>query len=245
MSHSAPNLPVFITGTDTGIGKTLVSALLLAGGRYAGRDTRYWKPVQTGDDSDTRTVEALTGQRAGADPLYFFPEPMAPLRAAEKNGGEIREERIAETFRSFSSADWIIEGAGGLLVPLARPDRTMRTLAASLGARLVVVASPRLGAINHTLLTLEAARQGGLEVQALVWSGDEDPELENFMESWQNGREDSWKHPQPLLQLRVPRLGKGVSSGEIARLGLEIFTPDVVNSIFGKGHLKDFPKGYQ
>jgi dethiobiotin synthase len=216
--------PTFITGTDTGVGKTLVSALLLSAARQAGHDSRYWKPIQTGDDSDTRTIEELTGLQAGTDPLCFFPEPMAPLRAAELNDDKIDENHIAETFRSFPEAHWIIEGAGGLLVPIARPDRTMRTLATALGARLVVVASPRLGAINHALLTLEAARQSGLEVKALVWSGEEDPELESFFRSWTGAL-------KTMLQLRVPRIARKPDTGEIARLALQVFPPSALGEI--------------
>lgn len=218
--------PIFITGTDTGVGKTLVSALLLSAARASGRSSQYWKPIQTGYDSDTHTVSTLNDVQSAPKPLYEFHEPMAPLRAAEINKAEISVAKIAQTWKGFNTSQhWIIEGAGGLLVPIARPDVTMRTLCGALGASLVVVAQARLGAMNHTLLTFEAARNAGLQISALVWTGSEDPGLEPFFDAWE-------EMPESLMQLRVPTIEGRIDSARITALSQEIFNETALRRIF-------------
>lgn len=169
---------LFVTGTDTGIGKTITSAMLLAALRRAEMAPGYFKPVQTGGDSDSATVARL-GAAGGGDihpPIYVLPLPASPDRAAAAAGVTLHLETIEDAWRALPDRDWIVEGAGGLLVPLDR-TRTMRDLVALLGLPALVVASTRLGTINHTLLTLEAARARGLRVAGLVLNGPPDPGL--------------------------------------------------------------------
>jgi dethiobiotin synthase len=171
---------IFVTGTDTDIGKTTVSALLLAALREQGVARRYFKPVQTGGDSDTATVARLAELEAHVivAPVFTFPEPISPHRAAAAHGaviglGDIREAWEAARGEAFT----VVEGAGGLLVPLNDRD-SVRELVAALGLPVVIVASTRLGTINHTLLTVEAARAGGLTVVGVVLNGASDPGLD-------------------------------------------------------------------
>ncbi len=159
---------VFVTGTDTGVGKTLVSACLVKAW-----DADYFKPIQTGlaeEPGDTATVAALTGLSPDRlhQTVHAFAPPVSPHLAAEKARVAIRAEdiRLPATSRPV-----VVEGAGGALVPL-NDRETMLDLMVQLGLPVVLVAADRLGGINHTLLTLEALRARGLEVLGVVLTGD-------------------------------------------------------------------------
>ena len=165
----------FVTGTDTGVGKTVASAWLAAAARAAGKRVSYVKPAQTGlatsaTGSDADFVRAAAGVEAVE--LLRFPEPLAPSVAAEIAGTPIDAEALVASVKALDADvdELIVEGAGGLLVPLG-DGWTMADLAAALGAALVVVVRPGLGTLNHTALTLEAARSRGLAVAGLVVSG--------------------------------------------------------------------------
>ena len=166
---------LFVTGTDTGVGKTVVSAALLR--RYGGRARLgYWKPVQTGtrQDDDTREVRRLT---AGVpvevlDAGVRLPEPVSPHLAAELAGATIDPAAVAASGpRAEGAGRWIVEGAGGVLVPLNGAD-LMVDLLGLLGLPALVVARSALGTINHTLLTLEALRARALTVAGVVMVGE-------------------------------------------------------------------------
>lgn len=178
MSAVAVRRGVFVTGTDTGVGKTVVAALLCSALRQAGRATGYFKPVQTGPDDDTGTVARLAGLEgwALAAPVYRFRLPAAPSRAAAAEGTAIRIEAIVERWRALPAGFWVVEGAGGLLVPLGG-RATIRDLVGAIDLPILLVASTRLGTINHTLLTLAAARGAGLAVAGVVLNGEADPGL--------------------------------------------------------------------
>lgn len=164
----------FVTGTDTGVGKTVASAWLAALARSNGQRVRYVKPAQTGlapgaPGSDADFVRTAAGVEAIE--LLRFTEPLAPAVAAELAGEPIDSEALVSSVKSLDDVDeLIVEGAGGLLVPLA-DGWTMADLAAALGAELVVVTRPGLGTLNHTALTLEAARRRQLPIAGLVVSG--------------------------------------------------------------------------
>lgn len=164
----------FVTGTDTGVGKTIAAAALCRTERVAGRTVLYVKPVQTGlqlaEPGDAAFVAAAA--RVPVLECSRFPDPLAPAVAAELVGASIDVEGIlADLTKASDGFDRVIvEGAGGLLVPLT-DDVTMADLADRLGAGLVVVTRPALGTLNHTALTLEAARARGLPVDGLVISG--------------------------------------------------------------------------
>jgi dethiobiotin synthetase len=171
---------LFVTGTDTGVGKTILSACLLAAMKDAGERVRAYKPVVTGLD-DANSTDApggwppdhvLLGAAAGMEPeevspLRFGPA-VSPHLAAELAGVSIDPgELIASARERGEGATLVVEGVGGLLVPLS-PTYTVLDLAGALGLPLLVAARPGLGTINHTLLTLHAARDHGLEVRAVV-----------------------------------------------------------------------------
>jgi dethiobiotin synthetase len=165
-----------VTGTDTGVGKTVLAAAIAASLRARGVRVAAFKPVVTGLDEPEPGRPAdheLLGAAAGADPhavapLRFGP-PVSPHLAAELAGVAIEPDALAAAARAAGAAAeaLVVEGVGGLLVPLA-PGHTVRDLARALGLPVVVAARPGLGTINHSLLTVEAARAAGLDVRAVV-----------------------------------------------------------------------------
>ena len=164
----------FVTGTDTGVGKTLAAAALCRAERVAGRTALYAKPVQTGLEPAEAGDAAFVAAAAKVPVIEClrFREPLAPAVAARLEGAVIDVEALlADLAKASDGFDrLIVEGAGGLLVPLWA-DITMADLADRLGAGLVVVTRPSLGTLNHTALTLEAADRRGLPVDGLVISG--------------------------------------------------------------------------
>ena len=167
----------FVTGTDTGVGKTVLAAAIVATLRFDGVAVRALKPVITGLDEpaepDWPRDHELLARVAGCAPeqvaLVGYGPPLSPHLAAELAGGE--PPSVASLSRGVrgAAADsvLVVEGVGGLLVPLG-PDADVRALARELGLPLVIAARPGLGTINHTRLTLEAARLGGLPVAGVV-----------------------------------------------------------------------------
>ncbi len=158
---------VFVTGTDTGAGKTVAAACLARAWRAG-----YWKPVQTGTvtgDDDTATVVALAGLPTGRvfAPAYALQAPLSPHAAAELEGITITIDAIAppETAHPL-----VVEGAGGLFVPLNDRD-FMIDLMARLALPILLVARSTLGTINHTMLSLAALRSRGLPVAGVVLNG--------------------------------------------------------------------------
>lgn len=163
-----------VAGTDTDVGKTVVSALLARAASRLGPVT-YWKPVQTGDASDTAAVGRLAGPDVRLSrPRHEFPLPASPHTAARAAGSHIDIDDLQRTFiglRAESSGTLIVELAGGLLVPY--DDRhTQADFLKRLDARMVLVARAGLGTLNHTLLTLEALQHRGLLARALFLVGD-------------------------------------------------------------------------
>lgn len=164
----------FVTGTDTGVGKTVVSAALLQRANERGMAAAYYKPVQTGLSPGQAGDADYVGSVADV-PTHEgvrLREPLAPTVAATLEGVELDGVALIETARDLSKGLdlLVVEGAGGLLVPLA-PDLDMADCAKALDAQLVVVVRPVLGTLNHTALTVEAAVRRGLAVEGIVISG--------------------------------------------------------------------------
>jgi dethiobiotin synthetase len=164
---------LFVTGTGTGVGKTVATAALACRARLAGLDVAVCKPAQTGvADGDDDLAEI--GRLAGIDALYpgwRYPEPLAPLAAAARSGMPLPTG--AELIDLIRRADapgrlLLVEGAGGLLVELGENGVTLRDLAAELGAPVLVVVAAGLGTLNHTALTLEALATRGVSSAGLV-----------------------------------------------------------------------------
>ncbi len=165
----------FVTGTGTEVGKTVVAAAIAHTLAAAGKRVAVFKPVVTGLDDPGEPDHELLRRAAGSSQSdeqitpYRYGPPASPHLAAKLAGEEIDPERLRVGARSAAAgADALVcEGVGGLLVPLS-PSYFVRDLALDLALPLVVVASPGLGTINHTLLTLAVARSAGLAVAAVV-----------------------------------------------------------------------------
>ncbi|HEX6205889.1 MAG TPA: dethiobiotin synthase [Solirubrobacterales bacterium] len=166
---------VFVTGTGTEVGKTVVAATIARTLAAEDKRVHVFKPAVTGLDEGLETDHALLRRASGSEQSddeiapYRYGPPASPHLAAALAGEEIEPERLRQVAAAAAEgADAIVcEGVGGLLVPLST-GYLVRDLAADLGYPLVVVASPGLGTINHTLLTVEAARAAELEVGAIV-----------------------------------------------------------------------------
>jgi dethiobiotin synthetase len=152
---------LFVTGTDTGVGKTVLSAALML--RYP--EACYWKPIQTGPDDDTAEVRRLSGGQVVQEGIRL-PDPVSPHLAARLAGVTIELPS-----RDSDGAVYIVEGAGGVLVPV-NDSQTMIDLMVLLSLPVIVAARTMLGTINHTLLTIEALRARALRVAGVVMIGD-------------------------------------------------------------------------
>ena len=169
----------FVCGTDTDVGKTVASAWLMMH-----LDADYWKPVQSGalTDSDTNTVQSLTGFDAARfwPCTYELTEPLSPHEAA-------RRDDVTIDFDAFelprTERPLVVEGAGGLMVPL-NDDYMMIDLMARLALPAVLVCRSGLGTINHTLLSLQALRARGMPVAGLIMSGEKSPHNRHALEQF-------------------------------------------------------------
>jgi dethiobiotin synthetase len=169
-----------VTGTDTGVGKTVATAALACHARLAGIDVAVCKPVQTGSadgDDDLADIGRLSGVTE-LHSLARLPEPLAPAAAAARAGvslptGDELGSMVSGVDRQGRLT--LVEGAGGLLVEIGEDGVTLRDLAAALGAPVLVVVRPGLGTLNHTALTLEALASQNVWCAGLVigaWPGE-------------------------------------------------------------------------
>lgn len=161
---------LFVTGTDTGVGKTVVSAILMAGS-----EGKYWKPIQSGleEMTDTDWIRAVTGlpENHFYQETYRLQQPLSPHASATAEGIHIE-------LKSFHLPDieehLIVEGAGGIMVPL-NETHLMLDLMKKLAIPVLLVARSELGTINHTLLSLEQMRRHELEVFGVIMNGPKNP----------------------------------------------------------------------
>lgn len=172
----------FVTGTDTDVGKTVVSGLLtLALSEF--EKVQYWKPVQSGasEGTDSQSLRDWLGSDGKVvDSLYNFQAPISPNRAAALEGEEIEGSKILRAAQELGETLTVVEGAGGCLVPINSKETILDLM---LGLRLptVVVASTKLGTINHSVLTCKMLAMKGLEPAALVLVGEKDPGLDEIL----------------------------------------------------------------
>lgn len=156
---------LFVTGTDTNIGKTLVSASICLKLGY-----KYWKPIQSGlhPQPDREWVAERIGHHQTLPECYKLTQPLSPELAARMDQVEISVESI---LKSAPSQNTVIEGAGGLLVPIHR-QAFIIDLIKPLNCKTILVARSSLGTINHTLLSIEALRKRGIEPLGVVTIGE-------------------------------------------------------------------------
>jgi dethiobiotin synthetase len=178
---SAPRL--IVTGTDTGVGKTVFSA-----GLASALGATYWKPVQSGleDDSDSETVARLGKLPAGRilPEAWRLRTPVSPHLAAEIDGVAINVDSLEPP---VTEGPLVIEGAGGLMVPLSRTELTV-DLFARWGIPVVLCARTSLGAINHALLSLEALARRSVPVLGIAFIGEEVPDTQDTIAAFSGVR---------------------------------------------------------
>ena len=187
---------IFVTGIGTDVGKTVASAVIC---KATGAD--YWKPVQCGDlaDSDTMKVRRLVGKYEGTihTEAFSFKHGLSPHAAAELEGMEIDPNEI---YLPPTENNLVIEGAGGILVPLNN-RHTMIDVIKEIDARVIVVSKHYLGSINHTLLTLFALHSYNIPVLGIIYVGDENKASERVINEISEvqtlGRIDWTQHLNP------------------------------------------------
>ncbi|MCC8425842.1 dethiobiotin synthase [Mucilaginibacter sp. UR6-11] len=161
--------PLFITGIGTGIGKTIVSAILVESLK-----ADYWKPIQSGDleNSDTLKVKELVSNTKSIfhPEAYRLTQPYSPHKSAALDGIRIDPLTIA---KPCTDNQLVIEGAGGLMVPL-NEDFLMIDLIQQLNTEVVLIVKHYLGSINHTLLSLDALKSRNIPLKAIIFNGDSD-----------------------------------------------------------------------
>ncbi len=180
--HTARRRPFVVVGTDTGVGKTIVSALISRALNAQGAEFAYWKPVQTGSDDDTQTVSDLAELKPELCLPNFanYPLPASPHEAAAASGTHLDPDELDEAFLAHCNASptrrLVIELAGGLLVPYALdPLRTQADWLSATHAEVILVARSGVGTLNHTMLTLESMRSRRIKVRALFLVGEPHP----------------------------------------------------------------------
>jgi dethiobiotin synthetase/malonyl-CoA O-methyltransferase len=157
---------IFVTGTDTGVGKTIVSAWIC---RQSGAS--YWKPIQTGSgsDSDRKTVKQLSEKTSIIGEVYKLRAPLSPYDAANREKISLDIDKLEENIPQKT----VIEGAGGILVPIAEKFQ-MIDFAAKMNAKVLIVAKFKLGFLNHIFLTVEVLKSRAIPIAGIVISGESD-----------------------------------------------------------------------
>lgn len=177
--YSAPMQGYFITGTDTDVGKTVVSAWMMLH-----LDADYWKPTQSGlvPPTDIDVIKMMTEMPKDRfhPETYQLTHPLSPHESAKRDGIEIEMDQfeMPQTTRPL-----IVEGAGGLMVPLNK-DSLVIDLIKQLGLPAILVCRSGLGTINHTLLSLEAMRARGLDIAGIIINGPKSPHNREALEEY-------------------------------------------------------------
>ncbi|WP_034918354.1 dethiobiotin synthase [Gillisia sp. CAL575] len=169
------NNTYFITGIGTDVGKTITAAIITESLK-----ADYWKPIQAGDleNSDSKKVEKLISN----DETFFYPEgvklnsPMSPHAAAEIDGINLIGKKLK---RPKTSKHLVIEGAGGLLVPINLKETIADIMLPT--DKIILVSRHYLGSINHTLLTIEVLKSKGLSIAGIIFNGDENESTEKVI----------------------------------------------------------------
>lgn len=188
---------LFVTGTDTDVGKTVVSAIIMAG-----RGGYYFKPVQTGihEGPDSDFLNKVTPNVLPE--AYRLTEPLSPHEAAQRDGVVIDMESI-KLPSIPDDAPLVVEGAGGVMVPL-NDNATMLDLMKTLGLPVLLVARSGLGTINHTLLSLHALRSAGVPVAGVVMNGERNAANKTAIEQF--GKVQVLAQIEPLTDFSTQRL---------------------------------------
>jgi dethiobiotin synthase len=162
---------IFVTGTDTDAGKTIVSAWLCMHTR-----ADYWKPIQTGDDSDKSVVAALSPRTTIIPEIYKLKAPLSPYDSANMENASMDPDSFGRNLENT-----VIEGAGGALVPIAE-NFLMADLIKKCGARALIAVKSKLGMINHLLMTVEVLKNREIDVAGVIVNGKIEDNIKSTIE---------------------------------------------------------------
>lgn len=209
MVENIENLPerIFVTGTDTGVGKTLVCAALMS----VFDNAFYWKPIQTGSEegTDTEWIKRVTGlpNERFIPEAYCFKKPLSPHEAASLENATIDLHSIE---LPNVSGRLIVEGAGGVMVPIN--DRYfILDLIKHLGLPALVVSRSTLGTINHSLLTLMALRNAGIDIVGVIMNGPRNESNKKSIEYY--GKTFVIAQIEPISVVNVENIKRAIISG--------------------------------
>ena len=206
---------IFVTGTDTGVGKTLLTALLLQHLRSSGVHALAMKPFCSGGRRDVEILRSIQGECLPEKQInpFYFSEPIAPLVAARRQGRVIRLPEVIRAVRDVwkQCECLLVEGSGGVLVPVGE-TLFVADLIAALGCETLVVARDKLGTINHTCLSVQALRVRGVRRLKVVLMRPEKPDASVIGNSKILG-----ELLAPARVISLPHLGRRIDSVEAIR----------------------------
>ena len=165
----------FVTGIGTDVGKTVCCAILCELLK-----ANYWKPIQSGSETDTNRMQELISEKINFfKERYTLSQPLSPHAAAQFDNVEIG---LTDFQLPNSESDLIIEGAGGLLVPINNEGLTICDLIEHLDLEVILISRHYLGSINHTLLTIESLKSRNIKIKGIIYNGEELPQTEEIIE---------------------------------------------------------------
>lgn len=212
---------IFITGTDTGVGKTTLTCLLLAHLRSEGISALAMKPFCTGGREDMESYRRIQGDELPSKLVnpFYYPQPLAPLMAARRTRKKVTCKMAVEAVRTAQQRCecLLVEGAGGVLVPITE-DACIADLIKCLNGDVVVVAKNKLGTLNHTLLTVEALRRRGIDRIKVVFSEEKSPDISA-------GQNPAWvaKHLVNIGVYSIPYLDARRGHASVLEMGSLFF----------------------
>ena len=204
----------FITGTDTEVGKSVVTAALAAGFKAQGRSPRAVKPLASGSPPPGEDA-SLLAKHAGHSPVGFacLPTPASPERAARQAGITIDDDGLMDWCRAQTGDPLLMVGVGGWAVPLTSAT-TVEDLAMGMRLPVVIVSANRLGMLNHTLLTVDAVRESGLSIAGIVVNNAMGPSDE--LQDWNVEDLRRWVGPETAITV----LERLVQEDDYAKAGI-------------------------
>ncbi len=236
-------MSLVVVGTGTEIGKTITCAILLT--RYAGSNRlAYWKPIATGasEGRDAQVVQRLCGHRVDVlTECYLFSPPVSPHLAARQAQTQIDPRKVVKALRlhcrQARKRGLVIEGIGGLLVPLTDEGYLLADLLTEITLPCLLVASSTLGTINHTLLTLEALRSRNLQLVGVVLNGPLNRENRRAIERWGSVQIVGEIEPMSVLSRRyILRAASRFDPGSTLKPYLENASGNTLPGVSEPGH---------
>ena len=205
----------FISGTDTNVGKTIVSAVLATK-----LEAHYFKPIQCGLNKmnlkDSEVVKSLSNKAKILNELYFLKKPLSPFVAAKQEKKKIDVNKILQFVKNLKTKKLVIEGAGGLNVPI-NSNYLMSDLCQKLNTPLILVSRTKLGTINHTLMSLEVIKKKKINLLGIIFFGKK--ELETFETIKFFGKK--------ILKKNIKILGRLPVAKELSKNTIQAFTKKI------------------